>query len=303
MPSIEVEIGEQEHHERCRQADLAAGPPYLLAVGRYLHDLVEEAEIHADIGKHRPGQRRGRREHRGPLDHEQDRQEQRQQAGNADNDAAKQRVGIDGVLVGFRLPQIDLRQLRRGELGHERHHRPRIERHQEDVGVDARLPVERKTLARRDVGNAFGAEVRPEQPGSDQPEMRCDDQPVELLVAAVGEREHRPVAVRMVVIGLDLDAPDDAVGPGRGRYLEIFALVAVDLDGLRQVERDVVARNLDRLDCRRADAPNRVAAIARASARNIWQRSENFKEIRPISDRRACCRRSGHRGNDPATRH
>ena len=82
--------------------------------------------------------------------------------------------------------------------------------------------------------------------------MRRHDQPVELLVAAVGEREHRPVAAGIVVIGLDLDAPDDAVGPGRRRHLEIFALVAIDLDGPGQVERDVVARDLDRLDRRRA---------------------------------------------------
>ena len=73
-------------------------------------------------------------------------------------------------------------------------------------------------------------------------------QPVELLVAAVGEREHGPVAARIVVIRLDFDAPDDAVGPGCRRHLEAVALVAVDLNRLGQVERDVVARNLDRLD-------------------------------------------------------
>ena len=55
-----------------------------------------------------------------------------------------------------------------------------------------------------------------------------------------------------VVVGLDLDAPHDAVGSGRGRHLEVLALVAIDLDGAGQVERDVVARDLDRLDGRRA---------------------------------------------------
>ena len=35
---------------------------------------------------------------------------------------------------------------------------------------------------------------------------------------------------------------------GRGRHLEVFALIDVDLDGARQVERDIVAGNLDRFD-------------------------------------------------------
>ena len=104
VPAVEVEIGEQEHHEGRGKRHLGSRPPDLLVAGRDLDDLVEEAEIDADIGKHRPGERRGRREHRGALDHEQDGQEQRQQAGDADDDAAEQRVGIDRVLVGVRDP-------------------------------------------------------------------------------------------------------------------------------------------------------------------------------------------------------
>ena len=96
--------------------------------------------------------------------------------------------------------------------------------------------------------------------------MRRHDQPVELLVAAVGEREHGPVAARIVVVRLDLDAPYDAVGPGCCRHLEVLALVAVDLNAPGQVERDVVARNLDRLDGQTRAAATSVVMIARASA-------------------------------------
>ena len=188
--------------------------------------------------------------------------------GDADDDAAEQRVGIDRVLVGVGIPQIDLRQLRRGELGDEGHHRSRIERDPEDVGIRARLAVERKAFARRDRGDAVRAEVGPEQAGADQAEMRRDDQPVELLVGRVGEREHAPVAARIVIVGLDLDAPDDAVGAGRGRHLEIVALVAVDLHGARQVERDVVARDLDRLDGERRRGSQELRQRRSASASN-----------------------------------
>jgi hypothetical protein len=44
--------------------------------------------------------------------------------------------------------------------------------------------------------------------------MRRDDETVDLLVAVVGEREHRPVLAGLA--GAHFDAADDAVGAGRG---------------------------------------------------------------------------------------
>ena len=252
VPSIEVEIGEQEYHEGGGQADLGSRAPYLLVAGRDFDDLVEKAEVDADIGEHRPGKRRRRRKHRCPLDHEEDGQEQRQQAGDADHDAAVERVGIHRVLVGLGIPQIDLRQVRRGELGDEGDDRAGVERHQKHVGIRACLPVERKAFAGRDRRDAARSEIGPEQAGIHQAEMRRDDQPVELLVRRVGEREDRPVAGGPLVICLDLDAAHDAVGAGRRGHLEVLALVLIDLDRTGQVERDIVARNLDRLDRKRA---------------------------------------------------
>ena len=52
--------------------------------------------------------------------------------------------------------------------------------------------------------------------------MRRDDQAVDLLVAVVGEREHRPVLAAFA--GAHLDAADDAVGAGRGRNLDAVAV-------------------------------------------------------------------------------
>ena len=78
--------------------------------------------------------------------------------------------------------------------------------------------------------------------------MRRHDQPVELLVGGVGEREDGPVAAGMLVLRFHLDASHDAVGAGRGGDLEIVALVAVDLDGAGEIERHVVPRDLDGLD-------------------------------------------------------
>ena len=137
-------------------------------------------------------------------------------------------------------------------------------------------------------------------PEFDQPEMRRDDQPVELLVGGVGEREHGPVAGRARVIGLDLDAPHDAVGSGRGRNLEILALVAVDFDGARKVERDVVAGNLDRFD---GEGRGRRAQRQDCRQDKGEQRARfagNSSKISPSFQRPADRPRSGRRGSGPA---
>jgi len=47
--------------------------------------------------------------------------------------------------------------------------------------------------ARRDGDDARQAEIRQQQTGADHPVVRHNDQPVDLLVAGIGERKHRPV--------------------------------------------------------------------------------------------------------------
>ncbi len=193
VPTVQVEIGEQEDDEGGGQRYFRPGAPDLLVARPDLDHLVQEAEVDADIGQHRPGERRGRGKHRRALDHEQDGQKQRQEAGNADDDAAEQRVGIDRVLVGVRLPEIDLRQRGRCQFGDEGDDRSGVDRHQEHVGVGAGFAVEGEAFGRRDRHDAVGAEIRPYQPRAGQAKMRRHDQPVELLFGVVGDREHAPV--------------------------------------------------------------------------------------------------------------
>jgi hypothetical protein len=104
VPARQIEIGEQEHQQRRRQDRLAAGAPDALGAGRHVEHLAPESEVDADIDEHRPAERGGGREHHRTLDHEQDGEEQRQQSGDADDDAVIQREGVDLVLVGVRLP-------------------------------------------------------------------------------------------------------------------------------------------------------------------------------------------------------
>ena len=119
VPARQIEIGEQEDQQRRRQDRFAAGAPDALGAGRHVEHLAPEAEVDADIDQHRPAERGGGRKHHRALDHEQDGEEQRQQAGDADDDAVVEREGVDLVLVGVGLPQIDLRQLVGAQFGDE----------------------------------------------------------------------------------------------------------------------------------------------------------------------------------------
>src|SRR5690606_34307955 len=107
---------------------------------------------------------------------------------------------------------------------------------------------EREAFAGRDGGDAGGAEIGPDQAGAHEPEMRRHDEAVELLVRGVGKREDGPIARSVFALCFHFDAPDDAVSAGRGGNLEIGTLIPVNLDGPGEVERNVVARDLDRLD-------------------------------------------------------
>ena len=78
--------------------------------------------------------------------------------------------------------------------------------------------------------------------------MRRHDQPFELLVGIVGEREDDPVRLRAGLLGADLDAPDDAVRAGRGGDLDAVALAVVALDRPGQVDGAAVDRDPDGLD-------------------------------------------------------
>ncbi len=105
-----------------------------------------------------------------------------------------------------------------------------------------------KPLARRDRGDARGAEVGPEEARSGEPEMRRDQQPIDLFVAVVGEREDRPVRAAATFLGANLDTADDAVEAGRGRHLDAVVLFPVDLDLWRKVEGSSVERNRDTVE-------------------------------------------------------
>ncbi len=247
VPAAQIEIGEQEDDQRRADRRLDAGAPDALGLVVEAEDLSPEAEVDADIGEHRPGERRGGGKDQRAAHDEDDGQEQRQQAGDADQDALVERQARALVLVGVGLPQIELRQRRRAQLGDIGDGRAGIEGDAEHVGVELVLALGRAALAGGDGGDARRAEVGPDHARADEAEMRRDDEAGELLVGIVGQREDDPRRLRARLQRADLDAADDAVGAGRGRHLDAVALGAVMLDRVGQVDRVGVDRHAHRL--------------------------------------------------------
>ena len=108
--------------------------------------------------------------------------------------------------------------------------------------------LRRKALAGRDGGNARGAEIGPDEAGPHQPEVRGDQQPFDLLVGIVGQREDDPVRLGARLLGADLDAANDAVGARRRGDLDAVTLAAVAFDHGGQVDGRAVQGHANRFD-------------------------------------------------------
>ena len=236
MPAAEIEIGEEEDRERRGQKGLRAGAPDLVARAAAAQDPLPEAEVDADIDQHRPAERRGGGEDHGALHHEDDGEEQGQQAGDADDDALVEGEAGHLVLVGVRLPQIELGQVGRAQLRHIGDGGAGIEGQAEDVRVRALLALGRKALAGGDGGDAGGAKVRRDDARAHQPEIGGDNQSFDLLFGVVGEGEDDPVGLGARLARTHFDSAHDAVRARRGGDLEAVALRIIALEGVGKVD-------------------------------------------------------------------
>ncbi len=236
MPAIEVEIGEQEHQQGRGEHRLGARAIDLLGLLGDGEDALEEPEIDARIGEHRPGEGGGGGEDQRALHHEHDGEEQRQKTRDADDDALVERQAVDPVLVGIGVPELQLRQFGGAKLGHERHGCAGIEGDQEDIRVRAVVALRPDALARRDGLDAGGPEIGPDHAGAGEAEMRRHEEAVDLLVGIVGQREDDPVGAGAGFAGLHGDPADDAVAPGRRGDADLVAVRPVALDHGREVD-------------------------------------------------------------------
>jgi hypothetical protein len=80
--------------------------------------------------------------------------------------------------------------------------------------------------------------------------MRRDDQAIDLLIAVISQREHRPICVGFP--GAHLDAANDPVRTGRSRNLHAIAIGVLVFDGSGEIDgefaRLALGRNVDCFD-------------------------------------------------------
>ena len=248
MPAVEVQIGEQKNQQRRREGGFDAGAPDAVGLAFRAEDPAPKSEVDADIGEHRPGQRGGGGKDHRALDDEDDGEKKRKQSGDADDDALIEGKARHFVFVGVRLPKIELRQVRGPQFRDIGDGRAGIEGQAEHVGVRAFVAFDRKALARGDRGNARSAEIGPDHAGADQPEMRRDQQSLDLLASIIGEREDDPVRACPFVPRTYLDAANDAVGTGRGRDEKTVSIGMIGFERLGQVDRLRLERHAHRFD-------------------------------------------------------
>ena len=103
--------------------------------------------------------------------------------------------------------------------------------------------------------------------------MRNDDEAVDLILAGIGEREHRPVGAALA--GAHVHALDDAVRPRRSGHLDAVGVGAVALDRVGEVDGRCVAGHIDRLD--RVHRPRRKRGRQQATGSNDGtQQAQNY---------------------------
>ena len=254
VPAIEIQISEQEHQQRCGKDRLAGRAPDTLGARRHVEHLGPKSKVDADIDQHRPAQRGSGREHHAAFDDEQDGQEEREQAGDADDDALVERERIDLVLVRVGFPQIELRQVGRAQFGDEGNDGAGVEGNPVNVGARVRLQFGRVAGGRRYVDDARLPQIRPKQTGAHHPVMRRHDEPVDLLIAVVGEREDGPVGVGLA--RAHLDAAHDPIRTRCRRNLDAIAVGVLKLDGAGEVDGRTFGGNVDRFNSSRGRYPD-----------------------------------------------
>src|SRR5260370_40625519 len=128
VPAAQIEIGEQEYDQGRAERRLDAGAPNALGLVLEAEYFAPETEVDADIGQHRPRQSRGGRKYQRAADDENDREKQREQACNADDNSLIEGEPRRLLLEGLRLPEVDLREVRRTQFGDISDRRAGIER-------------------------------------------------------------------------------------------------------------------------------------------------------------------------------
>ncbi len=175
------------------------------------------------------------------------RQEDGEQAGEAEHDAVEQQPVARIELVVDRLPQIEAREAVGRELGDVGDRLPRLDGDAEDIGAVALDALGDVAHRRRHRLDALRVEVGPHGARADDVIALGREPPLDRLVGRIGEREHDPVGVRARRLGGDRDAARHAVGGRRRLHLQAVAAGIVELAQRRHLDAVLIRLDDDRL--------------------------------------------------------
>ena len=228
---------------------------------------MEEAEVDAQVGEHAPRDERRTGEDRLVVGGEDRRQEDGEQAGEAQHDAVEQQPVARIELVLERLPQIQAREAVGGELGDVGDGLPRLDGDAENVGAVALDALGDVADRRRHRLDALRVEIGPHGAGADDVVALGREPALDRLVGRVGQREHDPVGVGARRLGGDGDAARHAVGGRRRLDLQAVAARIVELAQRRHLDAVLIGLDDDRLRARRRGPAGRRAARRRQATR------------------------------------
>ena len=274
VPGPQPQEGVEEDEQRCRHGGLGGGTVLRVLLGAHVEQLVPEAEVHAQVGQHAPGEDRRGREDRLVIGGKHRGQEDGEQAGDAEHDAVEKLAVPALLLVLDGLPQVEAREALGGELGDEGDGLAGLERQAEDVGTVVLDALGHKADGGGDGIDAPRVEIGPHHARADRAVAVRHQPALDGLVGGVGESEHEPGGIGAGRCRPHRHAPAHAVGAGSRLDLQGVAArfiglaergdldavgIVVDLDGL---EREGGGRV-------REQQPPPAAGRASATARQV----------------------------------
>jgi hypothetical protein len=175
-------------------------------------------------------------------------QEDREQTGDAEQDAVEQHAVLLFRLIGIRVPQVETRHLGRAQLGSEGDGLPRLEVEPEHVGAIALERLGAKAERGRHGRDARRVELRPKHARISERVARRDQPADDRLRGRIRQREHEPAGIGAGRRRLHRHAADIAVGPRCRLELKLVASALVELALGGDIDLLLVGRDLDRLD-------------------------------------------------------
>ena len=175
-------------------------------------------------------------------------QEDREQAGEAEQDPVEELAVAMALLVGERLPELDRRDALGSQLDDERDRAAGLDADAEDVRAVVLDALGNKALGLRDSLDAARIEIGPDHAGARGGIAVGGQPPLNGLVRRIAQREHEPARVGAGCRGAHVHA-EGAAGRVRRRLgLDAVAAAFVQLTMAGDVDPLGILGDLDRLE-------------------------------------------------------